>query len=134
MTQIIQHIDAIARQKKRAVLFLIFHSNDNKRLNWKNLPIRQTIINWLEVNKIDWEPCGSYANQNRIEPYRGQIYLDIPFNIEDQKYQQLRDYLELPNGEMRFNDVRFCYDTLEHALKNSHQDEPDFWEKWADNF
>ena len=134
MTQIIQHIDAIARQKKRAVLFLIFHSNDNKRLNWKNLPIRQSIINWLEVNKIDWEPCGNYANQNRMEPYRGQIYLDIPFNIEDQKYQQLRDYLELPNGEMRFKDVRFCYDTLERALKNSHHDEPDFWEKWADNF
>jgi hypothetical protein len=49
-------------------------------------------------------------------------------------YHELNDYLEYPNGEMRFPTVRFYYLALEAAMQNAYHDEPGFWETWAENF
>ena len=133
MPQTIQHIDAIARQKNRAVLFLHFHKYSDQRIDWTNLPIRKAIIAWFDENEIAWLPCGDYANENVMLPYLGQIYIDIPFVESDENYQKLRDYLEYPDGKIRFEGVHFSYTTPEAAMKNVHHDEPGFWEKWAEN-
>jgi hypothetical protein len=44
------------------------------------------------------------------------------------------DYLEYPDGTMRFKNVCFYALSLEIAMQNAHHDAPGFWEKWAENF
>ena len=140
MPMLIEHIDAIARKKGRDVLFLDFNGekgSDPFELfsnDWKSIPIRQQVIDWLKQNKIGWSYCGHYANENMMMPYQGKIYIDVPFDLNDPVYQKLADYLETPEGEMKLAGVTFCYLPLAKAMENSHHDEPGFWERWAENF
>ncbi len=136
----IDFIDAIARKKGRDVLFLQFPPEGGedeffpKEVDWVNLPIRKQIIAWLEQSKISWLPCGDFADENCMLSYRGQIYIDVPFDVENPIYQHLQNYLENPDGSGKFPGARFCYLPLQTAMKNVHHDEPGFWERWAENF
>ncbi|WP_119157761.1 hypothetical protein [Caldimonas tepidiphila] len=135
MPQLIQHIDAIARKKQRDVLYLMFpRKKDRPPQDVEDLPLRRQIIEWLEHEGIDWKPCGGIASETRMVPYRGQIYVDVPFDPSDPAYQKLQSYLEHPDGTMRFDEALFCALTLDVAMKNAHHDEPGFWERWADEF
>lgn len=135
MPQLLRHIDAIARQDGRDVLFVTFCSDDTISFpDWETLPIRKQIIEWLDTQKFSWEPCGEWASENSMISYRGTIYIKIPYDEKNPDYQKLRDYLENPDGSMRFDSARFCYTTLSAAMKNAHHDEPGFWKKWAENF
>lgn len=135
MPQLIEHIDAIARAKGRDVLMVIFHHRRaDKQINWEGLPIRQQIIDWLDAHAIQWKPCAHFANTNMMCGYRGQIYIDVPFDEGDPRYRMVRDYLEKPDGSALFEDAMFCFCPLSDAMKNAHHDEPGFWEKWAEDF
>lgn len=144
MPQLLRHIDAIARQEGRDVLFVTFYPDNMSFLGlgtfissipeWETLPIRKQIIEWLDTQKFSWEPCGEWASENAITPYLGTIYIKVPYDEKNPDYQELRDYLENPDGSMRFDSARFCVTTLSSATKNAHHDEPGFWEKWAENF
>jgi len=134
MPMMIQHIDQIARSKGRDVLYLAFHRELTQDVDWERLPVRKQIIQWLDNQEIAWQECGHVASTNFYCSYRGQIYIDVPFDESSPTYQKLRDYLEHPDGTMRFDDARFCYLPLSAAMENAHHDEPGFWEKWAENF
>ena len=138
MPMLIDHIDAIARKKGRDVLFLDFPQEESEDpfagfdVDWNNLPIRKQINAWLEQNQIAWCPCGQFADENMmIDGYSGRIYVDVPFDSGDRVYQSLQNYLETPDGAMRFVGVKLCYLPLEMAMKNAHHDEPAFWEDSA---
>ena len=60
--------------------------------------------------------------------------MDVPFDDNDPVYVLVRDYLENPDGSMRFETVVLCYLPLAIAMENAHHDEPGFWEKWAEDF
>ena len=141
----IEHIDAIARQKQRDVLFVQFHSpasvtSDDEDIvhqdycDWENLPIRQQIIDWLEARNIGFKPCGHFANECLMMGYRGQMYIDVPFDGSLPTYQALQAFFEFPDGSMRFPGVTFCYCPLDKAMENAAHDEPGFWQRWAENF
>lgn len=134
MPMLIEHIDKIAREKQRDVLFVAFRSGQNEFLDWETLPIRQQIIGWLESEGIGWECCGHYANENMMSVYEGQIYIDVPFERDDPLYRKVEAYLENPDGSMRHPGVAFRYLPLELAMKNAHHYEPGFWDRWAENF
>lgn len=144
MPQLLRHIDAIARQEGRDVLFVTFYPVSDLAAefetiissvkDWKTLPIRKQIIEWLDTQKISWEPCGERASENSMIPYLGTIYIKVSYDEKNPDYQKLRDYLENPDGSMRFEPALFCYTPLSSAMKNAHHDEPGFWEKWAENF
>ena len=140
MPMLIEHIDAIARKKGRAVLFLEFNVGDESDpsdsflMDWDDLPIRKQVIAWLDHNEIKWCPCAPFASENMMCGSLGWIYIDVPFDIDNPVYKMLADYLETPEGEMKIEGVRFCYLPLELAMKNAHHDEPGFWEKWAKDF
>ncbi len=102
--------------------------------DWENSTIRKTIIEWLDQHQIEWSPCGHVASENLMMSYQGWIYVDVPFDTKDPTYQVLRDYLETPEGTMRFSNVRWYYLPLEDAMKNAHHDEPGFWDRWAEDF
>lgn len=91
-------------------------------------------MTWLDEHNIPWEKCGPVASETSFRSYLGEIYIDVPFDENDPRYCIVRDYLENPDGSMRDENVRFYYLPLEHAMKNAHHDEPDFWEKWAEKF
>jgi hypothetical protein len=133
MPQLIQHIDKIARDKQRDVLFLTFHANDAWHISSssRDNPIRQTILNQLTQMGILWECCAEFANENGFSSYAGQLYIDLAPDKDDPLYQALEHYLETPDGHMRFENVNFYILPLEVAMRNVHHDEPGFWEKWA---
>jgi hypothetical protein len=134
MPQLIEHIDAIARQKGRDVLYLEFHPHDDwRRYRYETDPMRDMILRWLDQHEVGWQTCGPYARPGCNGPYLGQIYLDVPFDESLPAYRSLRDYLELPNGSMRHDGVRFYAMPLAYANQNAEHDAPGFWERfWAD--
>jgi hypothetical protein len=156
MPQVIDHIDAIARKKKRAVLYLEFHPastfhsqvietdedhdlymESKHRISdykYEKDAVRDEIIENLNRLGVSWVECGPIASESGFSSYKGQIYLDVPMDDDLPLYHELNDYLEYPNGEMRFPTVRFYYLALEVAMQNAHHDEPGFWETWAENF
>jgi len=140
----IEHIDVIARKQQRDVLYLTFHrknANDNSfrertgyDYDYNDDPVRDQVCAWLNEHGVTWHPCAHIASESLIMGYRGQIYLDVPFDDNDPIYMKVRDYLEHPDGTQRFPTVIFWYLTLEKAQENAHHDEPGFWEHWMENF
>jgi hypothetical protein len=141
MPVLIEHIDAIARKKQRDVLFVRFNDPETQisasatvttsRVHWRELPIRQTLIDWLDSNQIDWDLCGPVASVNGMSGYRGQIYIDVPFDLSFPKCQLVLAFLEYPDGTFRFPEAELCCLRLETAMFNAAHDEPGFWErKW----
>jgi hypothetical protein len=111
---LIDHIDAIARKKQRNVLFVTFKPKDyddddswERLYNWEDDPMRTSVCNWLTDHHINWQMCGYVADERTMGGYYGQIYLDVPFDENDPQYQQVRDYLENPDGSFRFETVGF---------------------------
>ena len=138
MPTLIDHIDAIARQRQCDVLYLEFHPQDHERYRLYHHeadPQRDTILAWLAANGIDWLPCGPNASSRlAMSSWRGQICFDIAYDEALAAYCQLRDYLELPDGSMRHAGVRFCVQPLGHAMKNAAHDEPGYWDRRAEDF
>ena len=139
MPALIEHIDAIARKKQRDVLYLVFGLEKNREssyptFNWAESLRRQEVIAWLDDNSMPWVECAGVASENYMCGYTGSIYIDSPLDCANVEYQKLRDYLEFPDETMRHEDVTFAYLPFAKAMKNSHHDEPGFWEDWAKNF
>lgn len=150
MPMLLEHIDAIARKKKRDVLFVTFEpaeSHDAMKpgdegydpftrifFDWEKHPSRRKIIKWLGGNGIEWHPCAHFANPNIMIPYMGQIYIDVPYDRNLPEYRKLEAFLETPDGSMRQPNANFCYCPLESAMKNAEHDEPGFWDRWAESF
>jgi hypothetical protein len=137
MPGLIQHIDAIARAKKRAALYLEFHPE--ARSEWRNYrfgddPVRSGILAWLDAHGVGWVECGPFADPDRMRPYLGQVYLDVPYDESLPEYRTLRDFLELPDETMRHPGVRFFVMPLDYAMENAEHDEPGYWKRWAESF
>ena len=137
MPFLIDHIDAIARLKGRDVVYVIFPACANwfdidaPNIDWENYASRNAIISWLNENRIGWVPCGNFANENLMESYAGQIYIDVPFDPDDETYRKVQEFLENPDGTAKFEGAKFWYVPLAMAMKNKHHDEPGFWDEHA---
>jgi hypothetical protein len=146
MPQVLKHIDYIARQKQRDVLYLTFINEPFKSFfsepepsdhYWKQPnSIRSKILIWLDENGFSWKECGEPARISGWRSYAGQIYIDVPFDTNDPEYQKLVEYLEDGNGNIKpeFGNTQFWVMALDNAMKNAHHDEPGFWERWAEDF
>lgn len=140
----IDHIDAIARKLKRDALLISFHlpAPANRRelpltpvgpTAWQSLPVRQQIIAWLEEHRIAWKPCGDFAGTEFMGSYRGQIYVDLPWDESLPAYKALEAYLQSSDDSMRFPEATFQVCMLEDAMRNEAHDEPGFWERRAED-
>jgi hypothetical protein len=71
MPQHIKHIDKIAREKQRDVLFigLILSTNTPSPTSGKAVD-DNLHLKWLQVNNIPHQPCGLIANENAMPEYR----------------------------------------------------------------
>ncbi len=135
MPQLIEHVDAIARRLGRDVLFVEFGQPDpgSASVAYQDDPSRHALLAWLDANAIAWAPAGAIASETRLDSYRGQIYIGLPYEESDPRYCQLRDHLENPDGTMRDSHVTFYVISLQLANMNVHHDEPGFWERWGEN-
>jgi len=140
MPRVLEHIDKVARDKQRDVLFVVFGESKTKsnvdffRYDYDNDPKRIKFISWLEENSIPYQECGPIASENGWESYRGQLYIDVPMDEDDERYLKLNNYLEHPDGKRKIDSIGYYHLPLKLAMKNAHHDEPGFWEKWAENF
>lgn len=146
MPQLIQHIDYIARQKQRAVLYLtfvnepfksFFEDSDPEDDLWREEDsIRSKILKWFDDNGIGWKECADIARTSGWSSYAGQVYIDVPYEVADPDYQKLVGYLEDGNDNIKeeHGNTKFWVLPLDLAMKNAHHDEPGFWENWAENF
>jgi hypothetical protein len=111
MPVIIEHIDAIARQKQRGVLYIDFRpTTDDEELfsyDYEDDERRQALLDWLDQQGIAWWRCAEVASEDGFEDYAGQIYIDLALDESDPKYCLLRDHLEYPDGSMRDSHVTF---------------------------
>ena len=143
MPQLIYHVDEIARKEGRGILYITFGPYqeplkpsvfmDDKYLSWcwEDFQPRQEVIKWLDDNGFTWHECG-HANWRHgwsLSSYYGCIYLDISYDVNDEKYMQLQNHLEHPDGTMRSPDVQLCLIPLEVALRlKRRSDEADYTE------
>jgi hypothetical protein len=145
MPQLIKHIDKIAREKNRTVLFVSFEPSDSESLLESQAPnhhysdfqddvYRLELLTWLDANGIGWEQCSHIASENGWQAYSGNIYVDVPWDATDPLFAKFRFKLETPDGTPRNPLVKIWACDLEQAMKNAHHDEPGFWEKWAETF
>jgi hypothetical protein len=130
MVEILEHIDAISRREERDVILIEFEGSYSDMANWRQNATRKKIVQWLEQHDVGWERCFGVADECVIESYAGQIYVDCPLDETNSSYRALSDFLEDPDGNNRFAGYRFLYVPLEVANKNSHHDEPGFWENF----
>ena len=142
MPIILEHIDKIARDKQRDVLFVAFcdgeeYKNDLTKYFDYTYEIdsnRIALMDFMDEHDISYKMCGPLASEYGRESYRGQIYIDVPMDETNDKYQKLCAYLEHEDGTPKNPDVSFYVLSLEIAMKNAHHDEPGFWDKWAEDF
>lgn len=139
----LQYIDAIAREKQRDVLYVRFKPEEEEaddddghlpfpfdsNFDWENFPPRQQVIAWLDAHQISWQPSGDMPVPSCILPYLGQIYIDLPYDLDHPQYQQLAELLENPDGSMRIKGADFYLVPLTVAMKNAKHDEPGYWER-----
>ena len=135
MPLMLEHIDAIARQKQRGVLYVEFHPmaldpdagedlSEHDIIVWKtmpdsawqSLPLRQQLISWLDDQGISWQRCGHYAQVGVMMGYRGQMYIYLPYDTTLSAFRALQAFLENPDGTMRYPEVHFIYCSLEKAM------------------
>lgn len=141
MLQILEHIDKIARDKKRDVLFVTFdqHLNESDAMNYflydyEQDQVRKEFIIWLDGNNIPYQECGPIVSENGWESYRGQVYIDIPMDEQNLKYQFLNEHFENEDGSMKIESIGYSHLSYKVAMKNAHHDEPGFWDKRAEEF
>lgn len=148
MPAMIKHIDQIAREKGRDVVFASFEDDSSTKNearlrytapnhfndNWSEDFNRAMMIAWLKEAGIQYEEVSHYASENGWQAYAGNIYIDVPFDDNDPQYRQLIEQWETPEGKPKHPQVKLWVLTHEQAMKNAHHDEPGFWEKWAETF
>ena len=117
MPQLIQCIDQVARDKKRDVLFLCFGIDKDILFNYKRSTIRKKILTWLDCNAIPYFECSAVTSDKSGGWYLGEIYIDIPFDTENEQYRKLADYLEDEKGMVKHKSVGFYIYPYKSAIE-----------------
>ncbi|MFA5461165.1 MAG: hypothetical protein WC274_03695 [Sulfurimonas sp.] len=134
MPMILEHIDKIARDKKRDVLYIEFALGDMSSFKYKKFQKRNELLVWLNDNDIPYKMCGPIASEYGWSAYRGQLYIDLPMDETNEKYKLIDNHLTTEEDNFKIEGIEFYYLPLEVAMKNAHHDEPGFWDKWAEDF
>ncbi len=117
MPQLMQHIDAIAREKNRDVLFVHFENYEHENAEAESYHLRQNLMEWLQQRQIAFAPCMGIEQPGVIESYSGDLYIDVPFDAANPSYQVVSEHLEDTEGNMKIPGVLFFVLSLETALE-----------------
>lgn len=135
MPQLLRNIDQIGRQKKRDVMSVEFNNVENgARGDYRTNQARKDILVAFDASGVIYEECAGYASETRFDSYRGQIYIDVPFDRADPQYQEVEALLENVDGTAKFEAACLNVYSLEYCMKNEHHDEPGFWDRFFAEF
>ena len=134
MAKLIKHIDKIAREVQRDVLYVEFSREVFPDYEWESYVGRNELIAWLEEQGIVYQHCAPFACEDGWEGYRGQLYIDVPVDDSNEQFLHVDSHLCTPDNSFKIPGIGLYIVTLEQALKNKHHDEPGFWDKWAESF
>lgn len=121
MADLLYHIDEIARIKEADVVWIAFEYEQPG--DWEKMPpsLRQQraqIICWLEQRKIDYQHCFGFFDGALEEPYRGDLFVDLPIDKINKNFAALEAMLENPDTSPKIEGVRFYLLALKAAKKN----------------
>lgn len=128
----LKSIDKIGREKNRDVLYIAFDEKVFPSNKYKDYENRADLLKWLDENNIGYEMCFEYCSPNGFRTYRGQLYIDVPFDETLNKYNLLNNHIEFSDGALRFQGIGLFALPLAIAIKNAYMDEPDYVASWAD--
>ena len=118
MPQLLKHIDAIAREKNRDVLFIHFeHYELSEEGEEDTDSVRAIVIAWLEDHGIGYDFCMGLEQEGFVDTYAGDIYIDLPYDESNPAYRELSLYLEDDQGNMMIDGALFFVLSLEIALE-----------------
>lgn len=86
---------------------------EQRLVDWHSHPSRNSIVLWLNKNKIQWKPCAGISSNAMDFGYQGQIYIDIPYDhknpLSEQhyKFKRLTQFIEDGKGNVRWVGVEF---------------------------
>jgi hypothetical protein len=121
MPSMISHIDEIGRDKQRDVLTIEFHCHKTGFLtDFVRSESRKTILDWLAVNDIPHYLCGPFADDIKMDRYRGQIYIDVPNDMDNPLFLKVSEILGNPDGSAKFANVYFIRYSLAQCMANVH--------------
>lgn len=116
MPQLIQHIDHIALEKQRDLLFLSFADTlTDPGVYYQDCTARKDAIEWLEANNIPYQPCGLPSNEE-IHEYLGHLYIDVPMEETNSLYQKLLAHFEDEQGLPKNPECTLYLYALQDAL------------------
>lgn len=117
MPKLLHHIDEIALEMQHDVIFVEFH-HLQQRFDYQTSVSRNEIINWLVANEIPHWECSSLPSGFGSVRYRGEIYIDVPYDREDPLYLKIESFFERPDGSMRFEGAWFRGFTLASCVSH----------------
>lgn len=128
MPLLIKDIDKISREKSRDVLYVHFDKEVFPETHKEEIPSR--FLSFLEDIDVEVYPCMPFYEGFWI--FEGgcidHYYIDVPYDENHEKYILVRDFLENPDGSMRFDGITFYLLPLEMAMENKHKDDESFYE------
>ena len=121
MPYLMHHIDEIARQKKRNIIFVKFTRVETisveKHLK-KIEPRRKMIIKWLSNRKIKWQPCYDVFRGHIELPYDGHLYIELSVDKRDHTYLEFCKLLENEDETPKFKGVSLWIFRYSDGRKN----------------
>ena len=93
----INEIDLITVSKNRDVIFIEFNRNYYLDYKYEDFISRTKLIKFLNENNIDFLPSLYAQKEHSCEMYKGQIYIDLEINKDDEKFKLLNNYVEEDN-------------------------------------
>ena len=117
MIQLIRYIDEIAVRDQTNVMYITFARSqfNGEPERWE---VRSNIMQWCENESIPLYKCSGISLQEGINSYQGQLHVDIPYDLQDERFKTVDRYLENSDGSPRFAGVTFKLLTLDDAKQS----------------
>ena len=121
MVALLYHIDEIARRIKRDVLWVAFEYSERGSLEKMPRRLRQhrsKIITWLSKRNIRYQECYGVFDGALEEPYRGDVFVDLPLDNSNADFVALEEMLETAGGSSKIEGIVLYALPLKVARKN----------------
>jgi hypothetical protein len=129
MVQLIKTIDSVARERRADVIFLAT-LDANGRYTREHPAIMAATI-WLTDEGIGWELCGGFQKGwVSLEGGPRVIFIDAPYEPRSGTLKKLAARFENGDGSPRIPGLMLAVLTLDEAMENAEQDNPEFWENF----
>lgn len=129
MVRRIKSIDAIARERCTDVMFIAMLSSSGKPT--REHPAIAEATSWLTAEGIGWDLCGAF-HKGLVSLEGGQrvIFIDTPYAPGSKTLAKLEARFEREDGTPRTPGIVLALLTLEDAMSNAAQDDPEFWDRF----